>query len=113
MVAWNFHYPLQKLLLDGIGLTIEDMRRLARWHGRVIDPALANATASVLVARKLAARRAEKRKESRKTRLSEKVLGQSICISPTCCCPRIGNLRVMSRMLSKEYLTLHTGCAQQ
>ncbi|CAK0786084.1 hypothetical protein CVIRNUC_009297 [Coccomyxa viridis] len=64
--------PMQRLLLDGIGLTIEDMRRLARWHGRVINPALANASASVLVAQKLAARRAEKRKEARKLRVSDK-----------------------------------------
>ena len=78
-----FFLHLQRLLLDGIGLTIEDMRRLARWHGRVINPALANATASILVAKKMAARRVEKRKAAQKTRLSDQVLHQLIWVLST------------------------------
>ena len=72
------------------------MRRLARWHGRVINPALANASASVLVAQKLAARRAEKRKEARKLRVSDKVLDDLICMLDTCCLARNGSLHVLS-----------------
>ncbi|CAL5228580.1 g11739 [Coccomyxa viridis] len=54
--------PIQTLLLDGIGLTLNDMRRLARWHGRVVNPALASASASVAVAQKIARNRAARRK---------------------------------------------------
>ena len=57
-----FCIDLQTLLLDGIGLTLNDMRRLARWHGRVVNPALASASASVAVAQKIARNRAARRK---------------------------------------------------
>ena len=48
----------QGLLLDGIGLTLEDMRRLARWHGRLIDPALARSSAYIAAAHRMARRKA-------------------------------------------------------
>ena len=59
---------VQKLLLDGIGLTLTDMRRLARWHGRVINPALANASASRMVAQRIAIKKAAKRREDQKAK---------------------------------------------
>lgn len=59
---------MQKLLLDGIGLTLSDMRRLARWHGRVINPALANASASRMVAQRIAIKKAAKRREDQKAK---------------------------------------------
>ena len=52
--------------MDGVGLTLNDMRRMARWHGRVINPALASASASMVVARTVAKRKAEKRKADQK-----------------------------------------------
>ena len=59
---------VQKLLLDGIGLTLGDIRRLARWHGRVINPALANASASRMVAQRIAIKKAAKRREDQKAK---------------------------------------------
>jgi hypothetical protein len=59
---------VQKLLLDGIGLTLTDMRRLARWHGQVINPALANASASRMVAQRIAIKKAAKRREDQKAK---------------------------------------------
>ena len=60
---------MQRLLLDGIGLTLNDMRRLARWHGRVVNPALASASASMAVAQRIARNKAAKRKADQQAKL--------------------------------------------
>ena len=49
--------PVQELLLEGGGITVEDLRRVSKWHGRVVNPKLASTTASVLVAAMQARRR--------------------------------------------------------
>ncbi|BDA51088.1 probable lipase at N-terminal half [Coccomyxa sp. Obi] len=41
--------PIQELLLEGAGITVEDLRCVTRWHGRVVNPKLAGATAGQLV----------------------------------------------------------------
>ena len=52
------HAGGQGLLLDGIGLTLDDMRKLARWHSRLIDPALARTSAYEAAAQRMARRKA-------------------------------------------------------
>lgn len=49
--------PVQELLLEGGVITVEDLRRVSKWHGRVVNPKLASTTASVLVAAMQARRR--------------------------------------------------------
>ena len=56
------------LLLDGIGLTLDNMRRLARWHGRLIDPALARTSAYEAAAHILARRKAVQREAKQHAR---------------------------------------------
>ena len=76
---------LQTLLLDGIGLTLNDMRRLARWHGRVVNPALASASASVAVAQKIARNRAARRKADQLAKIQpDEVprLAQEVLVKP-------------------------------
>ena len=58
----------QGLLLDGIGLTVENMRRLARWHGRLIDPALARTSAYDAAAQRLARRKAAQHEAKQQAR---------------------------------------------
>ncbi|CAL8466201.1 g5737 [Coccomyxa elongata] len=41
--------PIQELLLDGAGISVDDLRRLTRWHGQVVNPRLARATAGQLI----------------------------------------------------------------
>ncbi|CAL5228579.1 g11737 [Coccomyxa viridis] len=60
--------PIQGLLLDGIGLTVENMRRLARWHGRLIDPALARTSAYDAAAQRLARRKAAQHEAKQQAR---------------------------------------------
>ena len=55
--------------MDGIGLTLNDMRRLARWHGRVVNPALASASASMAVAQRIARNKAAKRKADQQAKV--------------------------------------------
>ncbi|EIE21255.1 alpha/beta-hydrolase [Coccomyxa subellipsoidea C-169] len=59
------------LLLDGAGITIDDLRRVSRWHGHVVNPKLASTTAAELVAamqarRKKAAKRIQEAKAAKK-----------------------------------------------
>lgn len=46
--------PDQELLLGGAGITVEDLRRVSRWHGRMVNPKVARATAAELVAHTMA-----------------------------------------------------------
>lgn len=57
---------LQQFLKEGTGLSLEDLRRVAMWQGRVIHPEVATSTAAEMVAKKLARIRAARRKEQRK-----------------------------------------------
>ncbi|BDA51086.1 hypothetical protein COCOBI_17-3060 [Coccomyxa sp. Obi] len=43
--------PIQDLLLHGAGISIEDLRRVSRWHGRVVNPKLTSTTAADVLAR--------------------------------------------------------------
>ena len=46
--------PRQELLLKGAGMTLEDMRHMARWGGRTLSPAVAQAIAAAAVSSKIA-----------------------------------------------------------
>jgi hypothetical protein len=46
--------PWQELLLKGAGMSVADMRRMARWGGRTLSPAVAQGIAAAAVASKLA-----------------------------------------------------------
>ncbi|CAL8466200.1 g5736 [Coccomyxa elongata] len=46
--------PIKELLLDGADITVEDLRRVSRWHGRMVNPKVARATAAELVAHTMA-----------------------------------------------------------
>ncbi len=42
--------PDQELLLEGARISVDDLRCVTRWHGRVVNPKLARARAGQLVA---------------------------------------------------------------
>lgn len=46
--------PRQELLLKGAGMTVADLRRMARWAGRTLSPAVAQAIAATAVSSKIA-----------------------------------------------------------
>lgn len=45
------------MLLDGAGITLEGLRRMSRWHGRVVSPKLSTLTANDVVNKRLARRK--------------------------------------------------------
>lgn len=112
----------QRLLLDGIGLSINDMRRLARWHGRVINPALASASASMMVAQKIARMRDDKRRAGRKGKAADKVPAlfglQSVPSAPciiastsTFCLQGVGEITAISRAMTACFVEEISDCA--
>ena len=48
VIFWRCFF--QGLLLEGAGISLEDLRRVSRWQGRVVNPKLASTTAAELVA---------------------------------------------------------------
>lgn len=44
----------QELLLEGAGITVEDLRRVSRWHGRMVNPKIARTKAAEVVTHVLA-----------------------------------------------------------
>ncbi|BDA51092.1 probable phospholipase A1-Igamma1, chloroplastic at C-terminar half [Coccomyxa sp. Obi] len=56
--------PIKELLLEGAGITVEDLRRVSRWHGRMVNPKVARATAAELVAHTMARKKKIAKKET-------------------------------------------------
>ncbi len=49
LTGLNFCPLPDQELLEGAGITVEDLRCVTRWHGRVVKPKLAQTTAGQLV----------------------------------------------------------------
>ncbi|CAL8466199.1 g5735 [Coccomyxa elongata] len=70
--------PIQDLLLHGAGIAMEDLRRVSRWHGRVVNPKLTPTTAAELVARVQALSKMDAKRALATKVAKEGVMGQAV-----------------------------------
>lgn len=93
--------PDQELLLEGAGITVDDLRRVSRWHGRMVNPKLARAKAAEVVAHVVA----------RKKRLAKTAkTGKASSLCTLCVFNVNADLRMRDRKtISLSLRSAHTG----